>query len=293
MNKKTGTVIATIGAILSTLLLLLTLAFGYIHFTIYTPEGFTDGVANSIDADSLKNQINSQIKLYSDTYGFDSEIITALVDAEELKSISSNYFTDYYNSFVNGSSEMPSFSYSNDVFYNTITDNTDKALRPELYELEENRRMLADKYNDSIESAVSSLSINRVYSTLLAARDKYLSIASLGVYFIPCLLAFAALALLTWIIIVIQKHTKTAYFTSLAYFTVSLIFSIPFAYLSQLALPSKMAIQIDSALTYIDAVYTFLITKASYTYIIVSAVAFILFIAAVIWWVSKKQKKES
>lgn len=290
MNKKTGTVIVTIGAIFSTLLLLLTLAFAHIYFTIYTPERFTDGVKNSIDADSLKNEINSQIKLYSDTYGYDSEIITAIVDAEDLTSISGDYFTDYYNSFADGNSEMPSFSYNKEIFYNTITDNTEKALRPELFELEENRRLLADKYNDCIESAVSSLSINRVYNTLLSSRDKYLSLASLGVYFIPSLIAFIAIALLTWIIIVMQKHTKAAYFTSLAYFTISLIFSVPLAYLAQLDLPSKMTVHVGSALTYIDAVYTFLVTKTSYAYIAVSTAAFILFIAAVIQYVSKKAK---
>ena len=273
----------TLSALLCVLFLILTLALGYVYFTVYSPERFTSGVSSSIDDAELETLIHGQIDLYSDTYGFDSDIIKSNINIDELHKLTAKYFTDYYSAFVNGEPTFPEFTYSDDTLYTVVSENTDKALRPELYVSEESKQLLAERYSNGISSVISSLSINTLYNTALGIREEYLSFASLGKYFIPCASVLVLLILITAILTVRTKHRKTAYCITLASFAATSLFAVPMTYISHLDLPSKLNVSVGSSSIYINAIYSFLITKASYVYIFAAAAAFALFITAVIW----------
>ena len=280
---------AILSSVLCVLLLIATLALGYIHFTIGSPDSFAKGVADSIDAKMLKGYIDSRIDLHSDTYGFDSQSVKDSISADHLRDAAAEYFTGYFTAFASGDASFPAFTYSTDAIYDAVNENADKAQRPQLFESEESRQKLAGVYVKEIQDSITSLSLQTLYDTALKLRAPYLKVASLGKFFAPSAIVFIIVLALTAALIVYKKMSVISYVASLLFFAVSALFTTVMTYLSQIDLSAKLNVSIGMSSVYIDAICNFLITKASYVYLAISIFALALFAVSVVFNVVKKK----
>lgn len=288
MNKTIEHIIAAVGVIVTLVLLLFSLLLGYVYFTVYDAQSFTNGVSDSIAERKLKDALDRELENVSNTYGFDNAVICDVMSDVELKVLAENYFTTYYNAYINGD-ELPEFYYENDAILEAVSENINSAKRPELYEIKQNREKLAQSYEACVSSVVASLSINKLYTTALTLHDKYVAFTSLGFCFKYVAVAFIVLFALTAAFIIWKRKRTAAYVASLLCFCVTLVTSVPFAYLAWLKLPSRLNVSIGHSSVYIDAVYDFLVTRASHVYIGISVVALLIFVLSAIARVNEKR----
>ena len=286
---KITSVILSIIAVLSFILTLLT---AYIHFTVYDKNEFVENVGYSINTEFIKQEAIEKVTVVSNAYGFEATIISNLLDNINFKELSSKYFSVLYEAFLNGDTVLPVPDFESDSFLETIAKEfLLSSLRPELYEIEENRTMLADKYNDVIKLVISALSLDSVGETLTLVRSYYLIVLSLGQYFIPLLSVFAACMLILLIIFIIKKQTGSLYTLFLSLFTVSLLFTVPLGYLSAENLVARFNVNLGAGYAYIEAIWNVLITDAAKVYAQVSLGLLILLLITIIVHVFTKKKQ--
>lgn len=288
MKNKIVTLFITLTGIVTAVLLLCTTMLGIVYFNFSSPEGFIDGVCDNLDIELIKADINKQIYSCSKIYGFDNSVPMKLLDSIDVEALTHTYISEYYNAFIRGEN-TPTVTLDSEAFYNAISENTDKSTRPEVYEIEENRRALAEKYVLCITMPISSLSANILKNNVLSFSEAYNTFVNTGKYFVPCVGVFAVFFIANAALIIIFKRRNAAYLTSLLYFIVTLIVSIPFAYLAKENLPARFNVKIGASFAYLDAIYKYLF--CTNTFIIISAFAFVLFIGAVVWNILTKKKK--
>lgn len=290
MKKRLCSVLTIIIAVILPFLLCATLVFALPYFTIYSPDVFTEGVCEQIDEDRLESDIKALISTTAQTYSHNAEIITSVIDKYELKSIAGEYFTKYFNSFISGDTTTPRITYRNNAFYYAIKDNAPLSDRPEFFETDENSLLLATKCNNLVENYINSLSIDSAYSLLTSYRNSYLKIAETGKYFPPLATLCAVIFIILFVLIIIQKRRKTLYILTLSLFSISAVFTVPFIYIGAADIPSKLNISAGASYSYIDALYSFMITDSSYRFIAVSAILLIGLIASIIWNIKGKTR---
>ncbi len=292
MKSKIISTLTVITCVVSAVLLFFTLLFGVIRFRFTQSENLISGVCANIDTDIIKNEITSQIDACSTIYRFDGTLIKDYARQIDVDSLVEEYFEDYYNAFKSGK-DFPKLSLDCEELYQIITDNTDQSKRPEIYELEENRRALAEKYTLCISIPVSSLSLDILTSNISTASDSYSKISALGNYFSPILISFAVIFIGASVLTILFKKRKIAYFATLSYFVLTLLFSVPFVYLANANLPEKFNVKLGAGFAYLDATYKYIFNDTSNGLIIVSVLAFALFIASVIWNALTKIESQS
>lgn len=290
MKKSVTVFIGMICTALCVLLLFSTLAFGYLHFTITDPIRFTDGISASIDADILSNEIYKSIDTACATYGLDSTPIKDFIASKDISALASQYFTGYYNAFINGDESLPEFKLDTEGIFDAVNKSCDNATHAELYTSTEVRQMLADELSGLLNGSIASLSYNTLYTKALNFRASYLKLTKYGKNFTASLIAFVCVALLTAAYIIIKKRHTLAYAVSLACLTVSALFAIPMSYISGLDLASRLNVSIGLAHIYINATYDFLITKAAFTYTLISAAILVIFAVAIASKVLSKKR---
>lgn len=291
MNKTLEHIIAATGIVITLVLLLFSLLLGYVYFTVYDPQTFTNGVSASIDEAKLQEALDDELQIVSETYGFDNTVVSEVMRDVELKVLAENYFTTYYNAYISGD-ELPEFYYENDAILEAVNENIDSAKRPELYEIVQNREKLAKSYEECVSTVIASLSINKLYTAALTLHDKYVEFTSLGFCFKYVAIACVIFLALTVTFTVWKRKRTAAYVASLLSFCVTLFMSVPFAYLAWLKLPARLNVSIGHSAVYIDAVYDFLVTRASHTFTTISIAAFILFVISAVARVNERDKAE-
>lgn len=290
LKHKLISVLSALLAAISSLFLLASLALGTVKFTFSDSETVTSGVIDNLDIDIIDREIEAQINNCSTIYGFDSALILEKVHEIDTYSLVKDYFTDYYTSFTEGR-EFPTLTLNSDDFYTVITENKDRSTRPEVYELEENRKALADKYALCVTLPISSLSFNLIESAASKADVIYNRFAALSNYFIPSVVIFVCLLGLLVLLIVIFKRRGAAYYTALLYFVVTLFPSVPMLYLALAELPSRFNVKIGAAYAYLDAIYNYVFNTGAKTLVCISIGAFALFLITVFANIFKKEQK--
>lgn len=280
MKNKIVTLFITLTSIITAILLLCTTLLGVVYTDFSSPKRFISGICDNLDIELICADINKQMYTCSKVYGFDNSVPIGILENIDVETLTHGYLWDYYNAFISGS-DIPTVTLDPEVFYNAISENTDKSTRPEVYKLEENRRALAEKYALCVTMPISSLSANILKSTLTSASDVYNAFVDTGKYFVPCAISFAVFFIANAALIIIFKRRNAAYFTSLAYFIVTLLVSVPFAYLAKADLPARFNVKIGASFAYLDAIYKYLF--CTNTFIIISIIAFVLFLGMVLW----------
>ncbi|MBQ4136856.1 MAG: hypothetical protein IJD67_01990 [Clostridia bacterium] len=281
MKKTVSYLTAIICTALCALLLFSTLAFGYIHFTIGSPERFSTGVADSIDADMLASEIYKSIDTACATYGIDSEPIKDYVAAKDLKKLASQYFAGYFTAFANGDESFPELTIDTEGLIDAVNASADNAKHKELYTSNEARIKLEEEFTSLLNGSVASLSYKTLYNKALEYRAYYQKLAELGKYFAPSLIALILVILLTAAYIIIKKKRSLAYVSTLTCLVTSALFAIPISYISGLDLAKRLNVSLGLAHIYINAAYDFLITKAALVYTVISAVILVAFAIAI------------
>lgn len=282
MKKNITTILSAFGILLSLMLFAACAIFGYIYFTVYDKTAFANNIASSIDKSTLRDELNAQIDDVSTAYGFDSGLIRNIIEDEDTLALAESYLSDYYIGFVNGVETFPQAEYSNEAILQTINDNISSAVRPEIYEIESNRILLADAYEGAVTSTITSLNINILYNKLMTVRDKYLKFTNIGRYFIPCLTAFVIVAALTLVLMFTAKKKKSMYVYAMLMFAISLVFSVPFVYLSRINLLARLTVSLGGASVYIKAVYDLIAVDAAQVFTVISSILLITVVASAI-----------
>ena len=288
--KIVNTIISVALSVLLTLSLCITLALSMIYFTVSDIDSTPQSISDMIDEDKLSIELSGILSTTVNTYGFDGAEIAKAIDVEEAKRACGEYIEKYFNVFITGGTETPTVQYSdNGSMYNVIDANKLLCSRPELFENEENVRLLADECVSKINLAINALSIDKVLEMVSPFSGKYIQAASLGRYFVPSVVTTVVLLILTALVIVLQKRRKTAYGVSLAMFGVSVVFTIPFAYFSSLDLASRLNINAGIIKVYADALFSHIFGRMTHIYTGISIAMFIALIASIIWLVRKKK----
>lgn len=264
----------------------------YVRFTVYEPEYFAKSVSKRINDDYIKSEIADNITIISNHYGFDPEVITPLLDEIDFKEVSGEYFGDFYNSFINGE-ELPLSDFGTDIFLTSIENNYSTALYPELYEIEENRILLAEKYVDAVNISISTLSIDSVNSALSGIKAPFRKFTGVGRYFTPLIIVFIVCLELLLFLLIHNKRTGSLYTLLLALFTVSMLFTVPFAYLNAQNLIARFNINLGAGYAYIEAVWNLIITSPAIVYTVISSILLISLLAVVVFSVFKNNKANS
>lgn len=254
------------------ILFIATLATAYFYFTVYNPDRFTDAVSSYIDGDYIRHDAGKGIDIISKDYGFDPAFASEINNKIDYDALSSKYFKDFYNDFISESKELHYVEYGHEEFLKVITDNASSTLHPELFVLEENRIMLAEKYSTAVEVSINSFSMDTVQNAIAGYGHIYTDVTQIGKFFIPIASLFALLLVILLVLIIANKLVGSAYSLSLTLFTISLIFTIPFGYLSAQNLPTRFNVSFGGGFAYINAIWKTLITCAANAYGIISAV---------------------
>ncbi len=250
---------------------MITLAVAYVHFTVFDPADFTKSVSKRVNNEYIKNEIAQNITVISNNYGFDPKFITPLLDEIDFKKMSEEYVEKFYNAFLN-EEDLPVLDFSTDIFVSAIENNYSSSLHPELYEVEENRLLLAEKYNEAINFSVSTLSIDSLNSVLSEIRVPFLKFTNIGRYFTPLAIVFIVLLEVLLFLLINNKRTGSLYSLLLTLFTISLLFTIPFGYLNSQDLISRFNVNLGAGFAYIEAIWNLMITSAANIFAVVSSV---------------------
>lgn len=289
-NNLIFKIISAILLLFTILLFILTLVIGYIHFTVYEQDAFTENVGKHVSAEYIKSDVKDKITIVSNNYGFEPDVINGLLDGIDFKELSNEYFSKLYNAILNGDEVLPVTDFNSDAFADTIANEYLSSLRPELYEIEENRALLAEKYNEVIELSVSALSLDSINKLLPTVREHYLRVIKLGEYFLPLLVTLAACLVILLLILIIKKWTGSVYSLFLALFTLSLLFTVPFGYLSAQDLVSRFNVSLGAGFAYLEAIWNVMITDAAKVYAIVSGTLLFILIVSMFVDVFAKRK---
>ncbi len=291
--KIFNTVITIILSLLLTVSLCVTLALNLIYCTLDTDTAPTS-IASFIDENKLSAELSGILSTTVKTYGFDASEIANKVNTKEAKRVCGEYIGLYFNAFITGATETPIVVYKDDgSIYNAINENKHLSSRPELFENEENVRLLADKCVSKINSAINALSIDKVLEIITHYKGLYIKVASLGKYFMPATIITALLLVVTCTLIIFQKRRKTAYGVSLALFGVSAVFSVPFVYFSTLDIATKLNINAGLAKVYADALFRHVFSRMALIYTSVSALLLIMLILSIIRLVQKETNQNN
>ena len=292
MKTSISKFFASLLSLITAILFIASLATAYLYFTVYDAESFTNTVSSFIDSDFIKNDAGKSIEIVSKNYGFDPEIATEVNNKIDYDALSSEYFKKFYNGFLSGSTEVPYIEYDDGEFLKIITDNISSTLRPEIYELEENRAMLAEKYSTAVETSLNSFSMDTVQNAIAGFGSMYSQITQIGKLFLPIAALFALFFVITLILIIAKKLVSSAYTLFLTLFTISIFFTIPFGYLSAQNLPARFNISLGGGFAYINAIWTTMISCAANAYGIISAVLLAAIILVSLIAAFKKRKKQ-
>lgn len=288
--KIFSTIIAFVLSALLTVSLCVTLALGMIHFTLSDIDGTPESIASHIDENKLSAELSGILSTTVKTYGFDEAQIAHAINIAEAKRACSEYISKYFDAFITGAGETPVVNYEDDgAIYNALAESKTSSSRPELFDNDDNVKLLADQCVSKINSAINALSIDKVLEMLTPLNGKYIKAASLGRYFVPMVITTTLLLILTALIVILQKRRKTAYGVSLALFGASAVFAVPFTYFSGLDLASKLNINIGLIKVYADALFRHIFTRMSHIYTGVSALLLIVLVLSIIWLVNKTQ----
>ncbi len=274
------------------ILFIASLATAYFYFTVYNPERFTNTVSSFIDGDYIRHDAGKGIDIISKDYGFDPSFATEINNNIDYDALSSKYFKDFYNDFISESKEIHYVEYSHEEFLKIITDNASSTLHPELFVLEENRIMLAEKYSTAVEVSINSFSMDTVQNAIAGYGHIYTDVTQIGKLFIPIAALFALFFVITLILIITKKLVGSAYTLFLTLFTISIFFTIPFGYLSAQNLPARFNISLGGGFAYINAIWTTMISCAANAYGIISAVLLAAIILVSLIAAFKKSKKQ-
>ena len=250
------------------------------RFTVYDPAYFSKSVNKYINDEYIKNEIADNVTMISNHYGFDPEVITPLLDQINFKEISGGYFNDFYDAFLNGE-KLPVLNFDSDVFLTAIENNYSTALYPELYEVEENRILLAEKYADAVNISISTLSVESVNSALSGIKAPFKEFANIGSYFTVLIILFIVCLELLLFLLIHNKRTGSLYTLLLTLFSVSMLFTVPFAYLNSQNLVARFNINLGAGYAYIEAVWKLIITSPAVIFSVISIILLIALLAVI------------
>lgn len=290
MNNLIFKIISAILSLITVFVFILTLAVGYVRFTVYDQAEFKESVGELINDEYIKNHAVDKIDTVSSIYGFDPSEISKLLEDIDFDNLSNEYFSDLYDSLLNGDSTLPVTDFNSEAFAETIAKEFLSSLRPELYEIEENREMLAEKYNEVIRLSVSALSLDSISELFPTLTEHYLRVVEIGKYFLPLLVTFAVCLVLLLLILIIKKWTGSVYSIFLSLFTVSLLFTVPFGYLSSQNLVSRFNVNLGAGYAYLEAIWNVMVTDAAKVFAIVSGALLFLLIVSMFVDVFAKRK---
>ena len=279
-------------SVIVVLLFIMTLAVTYVRFTVYEPAHFAKSVSKRVNDAYIKSEIAENITMISNHYGFDHEVITPLLDEIDFKEVSGKYFGDFYNAFLNGE-KLPVSDFGTEVFLTAIENNYSTALYPDLYEMEENRTLLAEKYADAVNISISTLSIDSVNSALAGIKAPFRKFTDIGRYFTPLIIAFIVCFELLLFLLIHNKRTGSLYTLLLTLFTVSMLFTVPFAYLSSQNLVARFNINLGAGYAYIEAIWNLMITSPAVIFTVISSVLLVSLLAVIVTTVFKNSKANS
>ncbi len=290
MNNLIFKIISAILSLITVFVFILTLAVGYVRFTVYDQAEFKESVGELINDEYIKNHAVDKIDTVSSIYGFDPSEIIKLLEDIDFDNLSNEYFSDLYDALLNGDSTLPVTDFNSEAFAETIAKEFLSSLRPELYEIEENREMLAEKYNEVIRLSVSALSLDSISELFPTLTEHYLRVVEIGKYFLPLLVTFAVCLVLLLLILIIKKWTGSVYSIFLSLFTVSLLFTVPFGYLSSQNLVSRFNVNLGAGYVYLEAIWNVMVTDAAKVFAIVSGALLFLLIVSMFVDVFAKRK---
>ncbi len=289
--KKTKllSLFSALSALLAVLCLTATLPCFYLSSIFRSKEHFDSLIAENLNIDEIRSYTEKAVSNCASRYSFPTEELIATAESIDYASLCAEYISMYTDAMLNAK-EMPQISTDSDIFTAAIDSNYQNSLRREVFELAENRRLLSARLAETVTANVSALSVGLIFGTLQKAVPELVKLAWIKQLFPLFLALFVLFSGLS--ICFSRNRAKLLYFFSMALFAVPLIYAVPFEFLSLKALPRAFNLNPGATLTYITAIWDTLITAPSKLFIIATAVAAVLHIAACIFAIGFRRKSQ-